>query len=56
MFHHNTDVRQLAAAAATGGSAPIPPFDTPYGRMAGLTDPAGVSFWIVDLAVGDSPE
>lgn len=45
----------LAAAAATGGSAPIPPFDTPYGRMAGLTDPAGVSLWIIELAVGDAP-
>jgi uncharacterized protein len=36
----------VAAAVAAGGSVTIPAFDTPYGRMAGLTDPAGGSFWI----------
>ncbi|MGI8575149.1 MAG: VOC family protein [Egibacteraceae bacterium] len=41
-----------AAAAITatergGGSVLMRDFETPYGRMAGLMDPAGAVFWIV---------
>lgn len=42
----------IRAATARGGAAPIPPFDTPFGQMAGLTDPAGASFWIVEMKPG----
>lgn len=35
------------AAVAGGGAVPIAAFDTPFGRMAGLADPAGASFWII---------
>ena len=30
-----------------GGSAVSPGFDTPFGRMAALTDPGGAGFWVV---------
>ncbi|MEI2717038.1 MAG: VOC family protein [Candidatus Nanopelagicales bacterium] len=40
----------VAAATTNGGAVPIPPFDSPYGRMAGLTDPAGAPFWIIQPA------
>ena len=38
-----------AAALATelGGSVDLAPQDTPYGRMARLTDPSGVSFMVM---------
>ncbi|MFN8125899.1 MAG: VOC family protein [Candidatus Nanopelagicales bacterium] len=40
--------RAVAAAADTGGAVPIPPFETEYGLMAGLTDPAGAAFWVME--------
>jgi len=40
----------VAAASAAGGSVQQEPFDSPYGRMAGLTDPAGGSFWVVETS------
>jgi uncharacterized protein len=40
--------RAVAAAAARGGTAAGPPFDTPYGRMATLSDPAGATFMLVE--------
>lgn len=39
----------IAAATANGGAAPIPPFETPYGTMAGLTDPAGATIYVVQM-------
>ena len=36
----------LATVAARGGAMLAPAFDTPYGRMACVADPAGASFWI----------
>jgi hypothetical protein len=37
----------VAVAAEAGGTVLGPPFDTPYGRMAALADPAGAAFWVV---------
>jgi predicted enzyme related to lactoylglutathione lyase len=36
-----------ASARAAGGTILAEPFDTPYGRMAGITDPHGASFVVV---------
>lgn len=44
-----------AAAEQGGGSVPTPPFDTPYGRMAGLADPFGAPFWVLQAAP-DAPQ
>ncbi len=44
----------VEAAAANGGSVLAPPFETPYGKMAGLMDPAGAMFWIAQTD-GSSP-
>lgn len=41
----------VAAAEGAGGSVVAPPFDTPYGRMAGLADPNGAVFWVVQTQV-----
>lgn len=38
----------VAAARAGGGTVPADPFDTPYGRMATVIDPAGAVFSIVE--------
>ena len=35
------------AARGSGGTVVAEPFDTPWGRMAGITDPFGASFFIV---------
>jgi uncharacterized protein len=43
----------VAAAEKAGGSVVSPAFDTPYGTMAGLADPAGGSFWIVESTEDD---
>jgi len=37
----------VAAAESGGGTIVAPTFDTPYGRMAGITDPAGAMFWVM---------
>ena len=34
-------------ALAGGGSVATPGFDSPFGRMVGLTDPFGALFWVV---------
>jgi hypothetical protein len=39
----------VAAAESHGGRALAPAFDTPYGRMAALTDPVGAAFWVVGV-------
>ena len=46
-----------ATAACTtaeqhGGSVAVRDFDTPYGRMAGLVDPSGVTFWVTQAPEG----
>ena len=40
----------VAAAEAAGGTVRTGPFDTPAGRMAGLADPQGASFWVIKMA------
>lgn len=47
--------KAISAATANGGAAPIPPFQTPYGTMAGLTDPAGVTVYIVEMPAQAQP-
>ena len=37
----------VATAERRGGGVVAPPMDTTYGRLAGLTDPAGAAFWIL---------
>jgi predicted enzyme related to lactoylglutathione lyase len=41
-----------AAARELGGTVMADPFDTPFGRMAPMTDPAGAVFWAVQLPTG----
>lgn len=36
-----------------GGHVISPGFDTPYGRMAALTDPTGASFWVLTMSTQD---
>jgi predicted enzyme related to lactoylglutathione lyase len=38
-----------AAARDLGGAVVADPFDTPFGRMVPMTDPAGAAFWSVQL-------
>lgn len=38
-----------ANATAAGGTLLAEPFDTPYGRMAGITDPHGARFFVVGM-------
>lgn len=42
----NTDAA-IETALANGGQVVIPATDSPYGRMAGLTDPAGTYFFVI---------
>ncbi len=37
----------VTATQSAGGSVLAPAFDTPFGRMAGLADPAGAAFWVI---------
>lgn len=46
----------VAAAERGGGSALMGAFDTPYGRMAGLADPAGAVFWVVETDGEGQPD
>ncbi len=50
------DSDAAASAAEDGGSVLSPPFDTPYGRMAGLVDPGGAAFWVVQDTSGNQPD
>jgi uncharacterized protein len=45
-----------AAADGAGGSVLMPPYDTPYGRMAALADPAGATFMVVQDTSGNQPD
>jgi predicted enzyme related to lactoylglutathione lyase len=46
----------VAAARGHGGSALAEPFDTPFGRMAPLSDPAGAVFWVAQADVTQLPD
>lgn len=46
----------VSAAEAAGGSVTTPAFDTPYGRMAGLADPAGARFWVAETDGSNQPD
>ncbi|CAN5875387.1 hypothetical protein BH20ACT6_BH20ACT6_24760 [soil metagenome] len=46
----------VAAAERAGGSVLAPTFDTPYGRMAGLADPAGAAFWVIQADGEGQPD
>jgi predicted enzyme related to lactoylglutathione lyase len=50
--YFGTDDADASAAKATelGGSVVVPPFDTPVGRMAVLSDPQGAVFSIIKTA------
>jgi predicted enzyme related to lactoylglutathione lyase len=50
--YFGTDDADAVAAKATelGGSVVVPPFDTPVGRMAVLSDPQGAVFSIIKTA------
>lgn len=51
------DARGAAATAQrNGGSLLADVFDTPYGRMAGLADPAGAVFWVVQTDGSGQPD
>ncbi len=39
----------VAAARAGGGSIPGEPFDSPWGKMAPITDPAGATFFVIGI-------
>ncbi len=41
-----------AAVTAHGGTVQAPPFDTPFGRMAAVVDPAGAPFWVYEPPEG----
>jgi hypothetical protein len=38
-----------AKAAETGGAVVVPPFDTPVGRIAVLSDPQGAVFSVIKM-------
>lgn len=40
----------IAKITAVGGKVSVPPFDTPYGRMAVVNDPMGAAFSVIKLA------
>jgi uncharacterized protein len=44
----------VAYVESAGGHVVSPGFDTPYGRMAAVTDPFGAAFWLMTPA-GDQP-
>lgn len=46
----------LSAAQANGGSVLAPAVDTPFGRMAGLADPAGVAFFAMETDPSQQPD
>lgn len=42
----------VASAEAAGGRVVVPPFDTEFGRMAGVVDPHGAVFWVAQAPEG----
>jgi len=50
------DAAAAAAACVTGGGSVLAePFDTPFGAMAALVDPAGAVFWVVEIDGSQQP-
>jgi catechol 2,3-dioxygenase-like lactoylglutathione lyase family enzyme len=45
----------VAAARAGGGQVQLEPWDTPYGRMAVLTDPQGAAFVVMGQVSRSGP-
>ena len=45
-----------AAAERAGGAVVVPHFESPYGRMAGITDPAGALFWVIETDWATQPD
>lgn len=48
--------RAVAAAERSGGGVVAPAVQTPYGVMAGLADPAGAVFWVVQNTGQPQPD
>ncbi|GAA5514546.1 putative glyoxylase CFP32 [Deinococcus carri] len=48
-FAVNDIGQAVRVAGESGGSVRVPPFDTPYGRVAVLADPDGAVFSVVEL-------
>jgi predicted enzyme related to lactoylglutathione lyase len=46
----------VVAAEQAGGVILSPSFQTPYGKMAAITDPAGASFWIAETDPASVPD
>jgi predicted enzyme related to lactoylglutathione lyase len=46
----------IAAAERSGGSVGVPAHDTPFGRMAGLVDPAGAAFHVIQAGATEQPD
>jgi predicted enzyme related to lactoylglutathione lyase len=46
----------ISAAEGMGVAQPAPAFDTPYGRMASLVDPAGAVFLVAQTALDQQPD
>ncbi|CAN5616907.1 hypothetical protein BH18ACT1_BH18ACT1_09720 [soil metagenome] len=46
----------IAAAEAGGGSVLVKEVETPYGRMAGLADPDGAPFWVIQTDGHGQPD
>lgn len=48
------DASRAAEAALRGGGAVVQEvFESPFGRMAGLTDPEGALFWVVEMPASE---
>ena len=46
----------VEAAERSGGSVLMRDFETPYGRMAGIIDPAGAVFWVIQTDPSRQPD
>lgn len=49
-------VAAVAAAERAGGTVLMQDFETPYGRMAALADPAGAAFWVIETDGEGQPD
>jgi len=56
--YFGTDDSDAAAerVTANGGTLLAPPFETPYGKMAGVMDPFGAAFWIAQPDPSQQPD
>jgi predicted enzyme related to lactoylglutathione lyase len=46
----------LAAVETGGGTVVTRDFETPYGRLAAVTDPAGAAFWVIESDGSGTPD